>query len=77
MNWIKCSERMPQTRKHKDSELERSTDCLIWSKTTHRSYRATLVKFPDGDMLWDTPYPFGLEDVTHWMPIIGPDDASK
>lgn len=81
-DWIKCSERMPELVWNTDSfGGKESEEVLVWVARTdlNRGYADTKCLYNDGQRgeWWSSEGEDSLDlsAVTHWMPIVGPDDS--
>lgn len=72
-DWIKCSERMPETY---DGISER----VLFVSYRHNLY---LGQYREDNMIidsfhgpkWDSGFAiYSLDEITHWMPIVGPEE---
>ncbi len=75
-DWIKTTDKLPETKADGDAPWEKSESVLIWLKgygVRFASYYVT----NSGRKKWsiNNMSGFGFEEVTHWQPI--PDAAKQ
>ena len=65
-DWINISDKLP--------------DMGVWVLVYafNSFYLASLCKYREGDLFWDADEEqLDYEDVTHWMPLVGPNNGTE